>query len=440
MAKSSNSFDDEKFEIDSDDASVSDDEEEYSESSSESEEENSDDEGSEGSEEGFEDEGSDDSEEDDDDDEESGSDDGSDSDEDESSGSEEGSSGSESEVSEYVEKDGREPFMNEQDAYSGLRDTSSGNTSRKIMIGIFGFCVIVLALAIGLGVGLSRNGDKDKDEKGRDVSPILPPGPTNAPVRMPITLPNAPNIRGELETVDVEILVEASGDTTIYRDGDSNGDANGSEGTMLVQGGSTTSNEISSAYSLVEFSVDTKSTELLLAESWSAIFCLEHVPNEEKSDRNVTYSACLIEGDAPQDIESLTGATANYLMPGDCLNYKVVNFDLKPADTKVCMDVTDAIFFSFFYGRRGLRGSSRGSNQRSLEGSQKNLVMMIDYLGPLEEASDRFFTSNNEGPESSPSLTIKGKENKDCETIGTCNAVTRVHFFYLLQNGIRLFI
>lgn len=367
--------------------------------------------------EGFEDEGS---EEDSEDySEESGSDDESYS----------GDSGSESE--EDLEKnEGNEEFLNEQERLRGMGSIPSNDRFRRMyVIGLAVFCVILLALAIGLGVGLSqRKKNKDKeDEKGGDgeggLTPApmatLPPGtaPTSPPVRMPISLPIAAGILDPGAAVDAEVVVPASGDTTIYREGDNVGGTFGDEGTMLVQGGAAGNSELVPAFALVELSVPLDDVRYILEDgiNSSAEFCLDHVPNEEP-DRKVTYSACLI--DSPlEGVEDLTGETAFFLTPDDCVNGEVVTFDVSPADTEVCMDVKDMVTSKAETALYGLRG-------RSLE--EANFVMLIENSAESDQAGDRFYSTNNDADAKPPRLTIKGKEpaGADCNSIGRCLATS----------------
>jgi len=366
---------------------------------------------------------------------ESGSESGSGSDLDESSDSDDdNSSGSEDESSRSGsdEKSYRDPFVDEQENArgigSGMNSSMYDRYRRWYVIGLGVFCFLLLAVAIGLGVGLStRDKDKNDDKEGSKApTPIvtLPPGsaPTNPPVRMPISLPNPPKI-DEIVTDDVEVVAEIIGTTTIYLDGDLKESANGSESTMLVQRG-LPSDEIPSAYSLIELAVDAESVQYILSPTFNATFCLQHVPNDEPSDRVATYSACLIDGGG-LDVDELTGATANYVMPNNCLNQVVESFVVSPADTEVCIDVTDEVFQSLMSGlsvRRGLRGKSGGSGDhyRSLQGDQNNLVMMIgNTLVPAAQGQpgDQFYTSNNEDSEKWPSLILKGEKKVECETI-----------------------
>jgi hypothetical protein len=215
----------------------------------------------------------------------SGSEDGSESDKDDSMASEDHSSGSDGSDSES--KAGLLDDGNEQ----GRSYSSGMNSRRLLLIGAAICCVILLALVIAIPVGLSKR-NKDDDEKetkgnadGPNVAPgttVLPtaPPPTRPPVRMPVSLPNLSNFRIP-ETIDVEVLVRASADTTIYREGDSSDNSGmGSEELMLVQGGEPGNSELPSAYALVEFSLDPESYQYILAPTFNATFCLTHIDFE----------------------------------------------------------------------------------------------------------------------------------------------------------------
>ena len=102
-------------------------------------------------------------------------------------------------------------------------------------------------------------------------------------------------------------------------------------------------------------------------------------------------------------------------MPDSCVNEEIVNFEVQPGDTEICMDVTDIVFEWLRNSRRGLRGIS---SSRALQDSLKDLVLMIDNLSPSNEPGDRFYTSNNEDSGKAPSLSVEGEGFADCETIG----------------------
>lgn len=342
--------------------------------------------------------------------------------EDESSGSEESSQG---------DKDGRESFLNEQERLRGMGSISYNNTRKWYFIGLGICCVVILALSIGLGVGLTRNKDEEPED-GAPVPASIPtfaPGmqPTNAPVRMSIKLPsygsNVVTTDPDLYRLDdykVYIELESDKATTIYRDGPLSETTNEQESfsatgeykTVLVQGGDPENAELPSAYALIEFPVT--SDELSYAQSNQAervMLRLSHF--NEVPNRTVTYSACLIEGGPPTaGVDTLTGLTAAYLMPDDCIGQNVVNFDSSSNSTlglAFYVDVSNMVFDSF-NDRRALR-NLRG--QRVLEEpSTENLLMMID-TGPSNQTGDRFVVDPLK-----PVLLIEGP--LDCKSACTC--------------------
>jgi len=356
----------------------------------------------------------------------SGSEDGSGSDEDDSMASEDLSSGSDGSGSES--KAGLLDDGDEQPrAYS-----SGMNSRRLLLIGTaICCCVVLLALIIGIPVGLSkRNKDDDENADAPNVAPgptMLPtaPPPTGPPVRMPVSLPNNPNIR-DPETIDVEVLVRASADTTIYREGDSSDNSgSGSEAFMVVQGGVPGNSELPSAYALVEFSVDPESYQYILAPTFNATFCLTHVDFDLPfTETETTYVACVIGMGVVGDgsVDELTGETASYIMPNDCVFIEFVTLDVSPPTKKYCMDLTRGvkpILLGNNPQQRALRGSSSNHHRSLQDGSENRTVLvMIDNLSQSDQPGDRFFTSNYEGdPLIRPTLTISGEEIVECETI-----------------------
>jgi len=308
--------------------------------------------------------------------------------------------------------------------------TGHANRIKPIQIILLSVCCLVLIIvAIGLGVGLSLKDDTDDPAvtaaQVNTIRPMTPSAPTNPPVRLPISFSDDDD-DSTLALVDLEVIVPSTAETTIYRDGSFQDSTNGEENTILVQNGSPGDPEIAAAYSLVELSID--ANEIKNIKDASAEFCLEHVPNDEPSDRILTYSVCLLipTTDGEDSIETMTGATANYEMPNDCVDKKVVDFDVKPTDTTICMDVTSLIFGSASTSVRTLRGDGLNNDQiirRSLQ-EKLSAIMMIDNLVQSDEPGDRFYT-NNKGTKSLPTLFIEGKEqeediseiNEECQTI-----------------------
>lgn len=339
--------------------------------------------------------------------------------------SEEGSSGSEE--SSHGDKDGQESFLNEQERLRGMGSISSSNPRKWLFIGLGICCVVILALSIGLGVGLTRNKD-DEPEDGVPAPASVPtfaPGmaPTNAPVRLSVKLPNYGSfVDSNLVTDDVVIDVESDKATTIYRDGELSETTNGDLGTLLVQGGDPENAELPSAFALVELPLTSEDLSYLQSDAVESVnFCLEHFPNSTIPDRTVTYSACLIKEGAPSEgVDTLTGLTASYLMPDDCIGQSLVTFDVSPTDTEVCVDVSNMDFDSL--NRRALR-KLRG--HRALEESGiQSLLMMIDNLEPSNQTGDRFYNEENK----QPSLIIEG--TLGCKNACTCQVMKVYEFCF----------
>jgi uncharacterized surface protein with fasciclin (FAS1) repeats len=193
---------------------------------------------------------------------------------------------------------------------------------------------------------------------------------------------------------DVELTVVSNADTTIYRDGLFQDSVNGNDNTMLIQNGPPGDLELASAYSLVELSFNANKIENL--KNANAEFCLDHVINDKPADRVITYSTCLLIPLSDGSVDAMIGATSSYVMPDDCVGNKVVDFDVRPFDTTICVDVTPLLF-----------GSNDRTIRRSLQ-EEKSLIMMIDNLVESDEPGDRFYTSNDE-TKSPPTLVIEGK-------------------------------
>ncbi len=322
------------------------------------------------------------------------------------------------------DKDDEEDFLNEQERLRGMGSIPSNNSRKWLLICLAICCVVAIGLGVGLGVGLTRDKDKkdepaDKGASSPDAVPTFAPGmePTNAPIRVPIKLPNPPDFDAVFTfTEDVKIEVESDQATTIYRTGELVEVTNGDEATLLVQKGSADDADFPSAFALVELAVPLEQVDYLLADDkLNATFCLDHVPDESIPDRSVTYTTCPILGGAPSEgVETLTGLNANYIIPVDCIGELAVTFSVSPADTEVCMDVTELLFavFNNRRARRGLRG------RRALQGStleEEVILMMIDYLEDSDLTGDKFYNEENK----QPTLTIEGSKVQDCTTIGT---------------------
>jgi hypothetical protein len=162
----------------------------------------------------------------------------------------------------------------------------------------------------------------------------------------------------------------------------------------------------------------------------------------------VTYSTCLLPvlSDAGA-IDTFTGATATYTIPGDCLNEKVVKFEKVPDLPQVCADVaslvsaatttssttapvasntTDASSSDKPAGSateqpaeskpdQALRGRRRMESETAGSGFDVTYLFMIDIEEESDQPGTTFFSSK--AAENQPSLTIKGENT--CETAGT---------------------
>jgi len=290
-----------------------------------------------------------------------------------------------------LEKADTDAFLTGED--KGINYNNPLRNRKFLVIGLGVLCVVLLAIAIGLGVGLSqrkKNNNTDDDETEPAPAPTISgvSEPTFAPVRMPISLPNAPKLNAEPVLVPVLETYQASHDTTIFWGGDAVDTTNEGEEVMLVQQGLS--------YGLVELLVDDNIEYILNDEERYATFCIEHIPDEEAE--TLSFAACLL-GLNIDDLPSQTGADLGFvMMPDNCSNGAYVEFDVKPSDTEVCIDVTEMLF------------------ERLMDGELSNqLIMMIDMLFMENGVNAAFFSSKSEGK--APSLEVMGNKNPDCTTI-----------------------
>jgi hypothetical protein len=285
----------------------------------------------------------------------------------------------------------------DEDAPKSALDQDNENRRKTLALGLALCMAILIAIAIGLGVGLSKKNDDPPAPATLAPTPV--PAPTAPPVRMPVSLPPREPTSAPTTTSDepaTEINVFASADTTIYRDGVLAGEPQGTEDTMLVQSGEAGNVDLPSAFSLVQFDLNGTSIDTS-DDATVAIMCLEHLPNIE-TDQVSTYATCRILASPDATIEDWTVEDAGYTIPDDCAG-GVVEFNVSSADESFCIDVTAAVSQSS--SAIGLRGRSRQLQPVD------SLLFMIDAAQQgLEQAGDRFYTSNAENPEWRPSLSI----------------------------------
>ena len=325
----------------------------------------------------------------------------------------------------------------------GNNNSNSGSrindllSSKIFLVGLAACCLVLVILAIGLGVGLSMKNKKNKDK----AQPIQPQGPTNAPVRMPISLPIPISLGRNVH--DFEVFLKPSGDTTIYRTGASDASSETVLGndstTMLVQHTNFGAGS-ASTFALVEFEVDKERFQSIRYGSGIATLCLEHVPQNPTvlvdPSTYVTYSICLVDLGVNASVDGLksdddTGLT----MPDNCIGGVIQDFTVGTNDVDVCIDVTDLLFSSASLEASGIKrrilrggssGSGGGSTQRSLIlglGKKKtNFVLMIDAPKTNLEGGASFYTSDNKDPKHSPpSLNIVGSVSgnvHNCQSFG----------------------
>jgi len=164
----------------------------------------------------------------------------------------------------------------------------------------------------------------------------------------------------------------------------------------------------------------------------------------DDGDGAVQYAACVVVAAAASvgtgvAVDELTGGTSGLVMPDDCFGQRFVNFDVRPTDTEVCLDVSPLLFgsSSLENNRRILRGggggggggddgtrrellpaggedASSGSSSSNNSSSNSNIVlMMIESVEVSDRAGDRFYTSNNKVPGTAPRLVVEGNVPQD---------------------------
>jgi hypothetical protein len=293
-----------------------------------------------------------------------------------------------------------ETFEDEAGLISGeAADRSTEDADKKKrQIGVAVICLLLVAIILGLGLGLGLR-DKDDDET---------PAPTAAPTPNVTAPPTAatPTIAptGENQTMAPtngealdEVIVMASADTTIYVDGQFQGDNFGERDTMLVQGGQSGDPDLPTAYALVQF--DLNRTELAMLEEPVEIeFCLEHVVSAVDIERVVTYAACLLPFSSP--VSEYTGSNITFSVPADCINGITVTFDISPADEMFCIPATELVLGGASSGTdsditvRRLRGWYQNSNRKLLSVDDV-LVLAMFNLMQSDQPGDEFYTSND---------------------------------------------
>ena len=281
-----------------------------------------------------------------------------------------------------------------------LAATSEDDEDKKrktMAIILFCCCIFLIAIAVGLGVGLSKKNDDDPASVPTTLPPTPVPVPTAPPVRMPVSLPprsplptDAPTLAGSPPPFE-PVIVESSADTTIYRDGFDAGGPQGSEETMLVQSGVPGNADLPSAFSLVQFDLDSA-----IPTDVDSFLCLGHVQGDDIVDEesSVTYRACSLPP-TDVDIESLTGSDVSYTIPEDCVS-EVVLFDVTPQDDVVCFNVAPTLVTQ----RVRLRG-----RQRQLQ-SSTSYLFMLDSPPGSEQPGDRFYTRNSADTSLRPTLEV----------------------------------
>ncbi|KAL3939817.1 MAG: hypothetical protein SGARI_001231 [Bacillariaceae sp.] len=262
---------------------------------------------------------------------------------------------------------------------------------------LFCCCIFLIAIAVGLGVGLSKKNDDDSVPTPAPApttpAPTPVPAPTAPPVRVPVSLPPRsplPTIVPTSPPPFEPVIVESSADTTIYRDGFDAGGPQGSEETMLVQSGVPGNVDLPSAFSLVQFDLDSA-----IPSDFNTFLCLGHVQGDDiDEESSVTYRACSLPP-TDVDIESLTGSDAPYTIPDDCVS-EVALFEVTPQDDVICINVASTL------GSQRVRLRGR---QRQLQ-SSTSYLFMLDSPPGSQQPGDRFYTRNSAETLRRPTLEV----------------------------------
>lgn len=291
-----------------------------------------------------------------------------------------------------------------------------------VAAGVCCFLMIALPLALIIGLSVGLTGGKEVAPAPVTPAPVAVTGsPTGAPV-----LPGNATLAPIPDAVIRTAKLTAKATNTIYRDGIGTDMSSGEDDTMLVQNGPDGNTELPSAYSLVEFDGiigignNIMSVEAYLAgiEGLTVEFCL----NVARNENNSTFSTCLLPPQTTSvPINNLTGTTApQYTMPGDCVNDKVVTFEVTSSDEKVCVNVAPLLLVT-----GGVNATESSDDNASLRGRRKldeieeaednmSYLFMIDTPEESDGPGTKFYSStDSEGRV--PSLSIAGENT--CQTI-----------------------
>jgi len=284
-------------------------------------------------------------------------------------------------------------------------------------------CLIIMipVLIIALSVGLTRGGD----EKVEKVSPKQPAN--SVPVASPVspTMAPLPTLAPTLEPRIKATTLNAKATNTIFREGIGVGASSGAEDTMLVQRGPVGDTELPSAYSLIQFegitgidnNVMSFDAYLDSVEGLEVEFCLNVASSE--NENKVTYTTCLLPSESTSlAIDELTGTTApEYEIPDDCLNGKVVTFEVDSSTEKVCVDVASLLVTT----SEGMNSSADGTEAAESTGETESIESTES-----ESTEETESTESTEG-DSEPNSSLRGRRRLE-ETSATGSKIATYLF------------
>eukprot|EP00537_Pseudo-nitzschia_pungens_P005233 CAMPEP_0172376792 /NCGR_PEP_ID=MMETSP1060-20121228/68568_1 /TAXON_ID=37318 /ORGANISM="Pseudo-nitzschia pungens, Strain cf. cingulata" /LENGTH=1238 /DNA_ID=CAMNT_0013104453 /DNA_START=407 /DNA_END=4123 /DNA_ORIENTATION=+ len=303
-------------------------------------------------------------------------------------------------------------------------------------------CLIpLLVIVIPLAVVLGGNDDTKVDvSKATTSVPAVTTAPvtgiTIPPTSAPTTSPTAQATEAETTPPPppplADSMLTTSAATTIYRSGAQAETANSDLETLLVQTGPAGDSEFPTAYALVEFDgllgIDSGATSveayLNRIESLEVEFCLQIASAE--SDERLKYKTCFVEV-PEEDIETLTGQTATYTMPDDCIGGETIPFEFAAGDANVCANIAPLLLAILDDDNNNNNNSTdasadtdtdasadtdtdsettgapmalRGRSRRGLspvnfegnEGNRANHLLMIENPTPTDEPGTQFYS------------------------------------------------
>ena len=223
--------------------------------------------------------------------------------------------------------------------------------------------------------------------------PILIPSPTSSPDPVQI------------------LTFNATGDTYFYRKSVNpltTSQPSPLEQTMLVENGQDFRPDAFALLSFPDKDLTDSSFGIVSSDPISKVaiqtnLCLDHVVKAESMNAS-TYTICRLTGKSVttanggsidlEDTENENDKLSGLRIPEDCMgsDADLVEFEVFPADTTICIDVTRLMKIS------SSPPEKRQTNPIIFENEEKDLMFIIENLGPEQVVGDKFFTMNSDKP------------------------------------------